>query len=138
MNSTLKQYYQDEWENDPFLTIAELAKKYAFEPEELGDTSDWVKVNAPANLPTVHAEVLPAKSEDSSKSPVQQDIGTFKSQAIKECLIRLRTASMMDTKELKDLVTTVDIIDRSLKTNDSHQNVNVLIQNIINKYGDDC
>lgn len=137
MNSTLKQYYQDEWENDPFLTIAELAKKYAFEPEELGDTSDWVKINTPANLPAVQAEVLPAKP-NKAETPVQQDIGTFKSQAIKECLIRLRTANMMDTKELKDLVTTVDIIDRSLKANDSHQNVNVLIQNIINKYGDDC
>ena len=43
----------------------------------------------------------------------------------------------METKELKELATVVDIVDKSLRATADSNNVNVLIQNIINKYGDD-
>lgn len=135
MNSTLKQYYQQEWETDPHLTIEELARRYAFDPIDLGDTTDWKKANEPAELVPVTPEPkLPATQ---SESPIQTHITEFKTKAIKECLHRLKLANVMEVRELKDLVTTVDIIDKSLRTSSDSQNINVLIQNIVNKYGDD-
>lgn len=137
MNSTLKQYYQQEWESDPHLTIEELAKRYAFDPSDLGDTTDWTKEGTTVDLVPTTVEPKPLVNAEPT-AQIHESIGDFKRLVIKECLHRLKFANVMEAKELKDLVTTVDIIDKSLRSTSDSQNINVLIQNIVNKYGDDC
>lgn len=136
MNSTLKQYYQAEWESDPSLTLQALADRYAFNIEDLGDTSDWKKSKEVVKV-SVEPNIMPSKQVATGNQLVDQ-IAEFKTRAIRECVNRLQYADSIDTKELKELVTTVDVIDKSLKATSEGQNINVLIQNIVNKYGDDC
>lgn len=136
MNETLKKFYQAEYEADTSVTLDSLAFKYGFQIEELGDTSDWRKLPP---VPTQSIEILP--KEPPKPTPpddeLKDNITRFKRGVVKESLARLKTASMLDTKELKELATIVDIVDKSLRSTSDGANVNVLIQNIINKYGDD-
>lgn len=146
MNSTLKQFYQEEWQSNPTQTIADLASKYGFEVDDLGDTSDWVKDEPQEPKPTpvpvqlMHPMLQPEPSTyDDDKHQLTSNITDFKKRMVKECLHRLRNEGrMLEVKNLRELAQIVDIIDKSLKATSDGQNVNVLIQNIVNKYGDDC
>lgn len=138
MNPTLKNFYRAEYEADPEITLQSLALKYGFEVEDLGDTSSWTK-SMPLVVPT---EVVATSQTKSSEKPEESDelrnnILEFKKGVVKESLTRLKMAGTMETKELKELATVVDIVDKSLRSTADSNNVNVLIQNIINKYGDD-
>lgn len=136
MNSALKQYYQEEWESTPNLTLDELASKYAFDIEDLGDISDWRKHDEITIVP----EVITSKQAvtDTKVDNIRKNITQYKQDVMKECVARLKLAHTLDTKELKELTTVVDIVDKSLRSTAEGQNINVLIQNIVNKYGDDC
>lgn len=144
MNSTLKQFYQQEWQSNPTQSLQDLASKYGFEIDDLGDTSDWVK-DDPKEKETVpvkivHPMLQPEPStHDDDQHQLTTNITDFKKRMVKECLHRLKNEGrMIETKQLRELAQIVDIVDKSLKTNVEGNNVNVLIQNIINKYGDDC
>ena len=141
MNDTLKKFYRAEYESGADVTLESLAFKYGFDIEDLGDTSSWAK--SPTTLPTqpTEIEIIP-RSAPPAPTPapddeLKEDINKFKRGVVKESLSRLKMAGMMDTKELKELATIVDIVDKSLRSTADGANVNVLIQNIINKYGDD-
>lgn len=139
MTKSLKAFYKEEYETTS-LSIEQLCEKYSIQIEELGDISDWIKVDV--TPPAVLSVEAPLISTPIEKLPEQDellksDILDFKKKTVKECLARLRMAQTLETKELKDLVTVVDIVDKSLRSTKEGQNVNVLIQNIINKYGDD-
>lgn len=138
MTKSLKAFYREEYESTS-LSIEQLCEKYSIQIEELGDISDWIKadITPPVVLsvesPPISAPITLPEQDELLKS----DILDFKKRTVKECLARLRMAQTLETKELKDLVTVVDIVDKSLRSTKEGQNVNVLIQNIINKYGDD-
>lgn len=140
MNDTLKKFYQAEYESNVDITLESLAFKYGFEIEDLGDTSSWAK--KPTTLPTksTEIEIIPRSTPSTptqTDDELKEDINKFKRGVIKESLARLKMAGMMETKELKELTTVVDMVDKSLRSTADGANVNVLIQNIINKYGDD-
>lgn len=139
MNPTLKNFYRAEYEADPEITLQSLALKYGFEVEDLGDTSSWAK-SLPLVVPTVEAAATaptkPSKEPEESDE-LRNNILEFKRNVVKESLTRLKMAGAMETKELKELATVVDIVDKSLRSTADSNNINVLIQNIINKYGDD-
>ena len=136
MNTALKQYYQEEWQTTPNMTLEELANKYAFDIEELGDISDWRKTDDNILVPEVITQKSVTNSVDTDI--IRKNITQYKKDAIKECVNRLKLAHTLETRELKELTTVVDIIDKSLRSTSEGQNINVLIQNIVNKYGDDC
>lgn len=139
MTKSLKAFYREEYESTS-LSIEQLCEKYSIQMEELGDISDWIKVDvAPPAVLSVETPVISAPIEKLPEQDelLKSDILDFKKRTVKECLARLRMAQALETKELKDLVTVVDIVDKSLRSTKEGQNVNVLIQNIINKYGDD-
>ena len=140
MNPTLKNFYRAEYEADPEITLQSLALKYGFEVEDLGDTSSWAK-SLPLVVPTVEASAsaIPTKpsKEPEESDELRNNILEFKRNVVKESLTRLKMAGAMETKELKELATVVDIVDKSLRSTADSNNINVLIQNIINKYGDD-
>lgn len=137
LNPTLKNFYRAEYEADPEITLQSLALKYGFEVEDLGDTSSWAK-SLPLVVPTeiVAAPTKPSKEPEESDE-LRNNILEFKRNVVKESLTRLKMAGTMETKELKELATVVDIVDKSLRSTADSNNINVLIQNIINKYGDD-
>lgn len=136
MNSTLKNFYRAEYEADPETTLQSLSLKYGFEIEDLGDTSDWAK-SLPITTPVdVMVPAKPSEKPEESDE-LRQNILEFKKGIVKESLTRLKMAGTMETKELKELATVVDIVDKSLRSTADSNNINVLIQNIINKYGDD-
>lgn len=138
MNPTLKNFYRAEYEADPEITLQSLALKYGFEVEDLGDTSSWTK-SMPLVVPTEVVATIPTKSSEKPEESdeLRNNILEFKKGVVKESLTRLKMAGTMETKELKELATVVDIVDKSLRSTADSNNVNVLIQNIINKYGDD-
>lgn len=138
MNPTLKNFYRAEYEADPEITLQSLALKYGFEVEDLGDTSSWTK-SMPLVVPTEVVATSPTKSSEKPEESdeLRNNILEFKKGVVKESLTRLKMAGTMETKELKELATVVDIVDKSLRSTADSNNVNVLIQNIINKYGDD-
>lgn len=138
MNPTLKNFYRAEYEADPEITLQSLALKYGFEVEDLGDTSSWTK-SMPLVVPTEVVATIPTKSSEKPEESdeLRNNILEFKKGVVKESLTRLKMAGTMETKELKELATVVDIVDKSLRATADSNNVNVLIQNIINKYGDD-
>lgn len=140
MNPTLKNFYRAEYEADPEITLQSLALKYGFEVEDLGDTSSWAK-SMPLVVPTevIATNQIPTKSSEKPEESdeLRNNILEFKKGVVKESLTRLKMAGTMETKELKELATVVDIVDKSLRSTADSNNVNVLIQNIINKYGDD-
>lgn len=138
MNPTLKNFYRAEYEADPEITLQSLALKYGFEVEDLGDTSSWTK-SMPLVVPTEVVATVPTKSSEKPEESdeLRNNILEFKKGVVKESLTRLKMAGTMETKELKELATVVDIVDKSLRATADSNNVNVLIQNIINKYGDD-
>lgn len=140
MTKSLLAFYKEEYCSTA-LTIEQLCQKYSVDIEELGDISDWVKTGLPEvyqSSPDLVVQPEPSNAIiDTSLQNINADIAYFKNKLIKECLARLKVAPSMDTKELKELATTVDIVDKSIKATKEGQNINVLIQNIINKYGDD-
>lgn len=138
MTKSLLAFYKEEYCSTA-LTIEQLCQKYSVDIEELGDISDWVKTGLPEVYQSSHDLIEPELDyrTDTSLQNINANITVFKTKLIKECLARLKVAPSMDTKELKELATTVDIVDKSIKATKEGQNINVLIQNIINKYGDD-
>lgn len=132
MEQGLKELIRAEYETDPIVTIDELCDRYRISKHILGQTSDWEKIqhiDEPEVLPT---EVLPTKT-------TKDLILECKNLTIDEVLTRLKTqGSMLAIKDLKELSAIVDTIDRSYnKTTDLNQ-INIVIQNMISKFEDDC
>lgn len=143
MNVGLTELCRAEYETDPNITIDELCDKYNIERSALGPTNDWQKVIDIPTTPLVPAEIIPSNTItplDTKATPTNKDIiDEFKNLTITEALQRMRNeASGMSVKDMKELVALVDTIDRSYhKSTDSNQ-INIVVQNVISRYVDDC
>jgi len=75
---------------------------------------------------------------DSQDKKMLTSIGDFKAAIVDFLKIKSVQLNHLDTKEVKDLVSIVSTIETSItKPEDSTQNVNVVIQNLISKFDDD-
>lgn len=75
---------------------------------------------------------------DSQDHKMLTSIGDFKAAIVDFLKLKSVQLNHLDTKEVKDLVSIVSTIETSItKPEDSNQNVNVIIQNLINKFDDD-
>jgi len=72
---------------------------------------------------------------------IKEQITTFKEKAMKEA-IRFMDNDMKfaEVKEFKDMVAIVDSIDKSLQKDNSGQGqtINIMVQNLTERYKDDC
>lgn len=144
MNVGLTELCRAEYETDPDITIDEICNKYSIERSALGPTSDWQKVinlasptesvPAPTNTPTV-----PISLVTKEVSSIKDLIDEFKNLTIGEALDRMRSeGSEMSVKDMKELVALVDTIDRSYNKHSDANQINIIVQNVISRYVDDC
>lgn len=148
MQENLLSFYRQEYENDPSLTIAGLCNKYSLNIEDLGDTREWTKIDyrldtRPLSKPAVEvtrSAVEVVRSVGEVKEQLLDDqIGEYKKAVMTEVLYRLKTETKsLSTKDLKDLTLIVDLIDKSNQKGGSGQQINVLVQNIVKGFKDDC
>ena len=141
MTKLLLTQYRLEYETDPDITIEQLVEKYNLKLEDLKGYEEWAKPhdNNPYHthndiVPYEHTSLVPPSKD------LEGDIKTFKEKAIAHCLAFIeKDARFAEVKEFKDIVSIVDSIDKSLKgTNDGGPTINVLVQNIAERFVDDC
>jgi hypothetical protein len=143
MNVGLTELCRAEYETDPYITIDEICDKYNIERSALGPTNDWQKVSELESEPaptTVPVTVVDPKEVKATVVSSNKDmIDEFKSITLGEALERIRSeGSEMSVKDMKELVALVDTIDRSFhKSTDANQ-INIIVQNVISRYVDDC
>lgn len=146
MQQYLKDFYRSEYENDPVLTLAGLATKYSINISDLGDISDWKKVDLTQDKRpltqvtsiTPKTEVIAEGTSVIKERLLEDDIGAYKQAVVKEALYRLKTElRSLSIKDLKELTTIIDMVDKSNQKVSQGQQVNVLVQNIVKTFKDD-
>lgn len=150
MNVGLTELCRAEYETDPDITIDEICSKYNIERSALGPTNDWQKVIELDSAPTESNTPVPITILDPKDStittPATKEVSNnkdlideFKSITLGEALNRIKAeGSEMSVKDMKELVSLVDTIDRSFhKSTDANQ-INIFVQNVISRYIDDC
>lgn len=156
MNVGLTELCRAEYETDPYITIDEICDKYNIEKTALGPTNDWQKVidtpltksqQVESNLaPTESNTPVPITILDPKDKSITKEVSSnkdlideFKSITLGEALNRMKAeGSEMSVKDMKELVSLVDTIDRSFhKSTDANQ-INIIVQNVISRYVDDC
>lgn len=151
MQQALIDFYKSEYESTPNLTLAGLANKYNINIADLGDISHWKKEDflqdkRPLSTQTTQVisvnatqqELLTDTKDNIKERLLDDDIGEYKRTLIKEALYRLKTElKSMSIKDLKELTTIVDMVDKSNQKVAQGQQVNVLVQNIVKTFKDD-
>lgn len=125
------------------ITLDDLCAKHNCAIEELKGSEEW---NKRSNIITT-AEIV-NQPEHSEQKPTNQIVLTtiedkikeFKEKAVDAALSFInKDVRFAEVKEFKDMVAIVDSIDKSLqKGTDSGPTVNILIQNLTERYQDDC
>lgn len=147
----LADLYEAEY-NTTNITKAELCDKYNIsmsdlahikEPQqELETTPSIVVVDEPKQTQTniqTHTNTSLTTEDNSEAGEFLTSIYAFKTAALKEAHSQLVGNYELDSRELKNLVSTVDILEKSVtKTDGAGNTVNIMVQNIMNKYDDDC
>ena len=143
MDSTQLLSYQIEYESTE-ITIDELCYKYDIKKKDLKGHKDWEKPSTTTSeeiqhtiVPTTTSTIVPATTEHNS---LIEDIMEFKRLALAQAMHFIKEeAKFAEVKEFKDIVSIVDSIDKSLKdTIDTGPTVNIMVQNIVEKFKDDC
>lgn len=149
-NPLLVKSYRHEYETTD-ISEYQLRAKYKL-PADF-DMSQWKKNHAPdiPGAPDLPATITPSEivTDDPDEQEETQDeyqehkvkIKEFKVLALDHALNFMRNDSeYAEVKEFKDMVSVVDSIDKSLQrpTEDKGTTVNVLIQNIMREFKDDC
>ena len=136
MDIGLKELIRGEYETDPDITIDELCAKYRVTRNVLGPTFNWEKVQHGLEeplIPHVTTEIV-----EKPKTP-KDTISEFKTLTLEEALTRLKTqGSMLPIRDLKELVAIIDTIDKSYSKSTDVNQINIVIQNMISKFEDDC
>ena len=145
MNQGLRELYRAEYETDPDITIDELCAKHNIERTALGPTHDWQKViDLPTSsvVPTQPSEVISTQTldtKDATDVSPKDMIDSFKQITLSEALYRMKTeANTLAIKDMRELVALVDVIDKSYNKSSDTNTINIVVQNVISKYVDDC
>jgi len=135
---TLLLNYQIEFETSD-ITIEQLCEKYDVTTKQLKGYTKWSKSKR-LPQPTETTNIVNSNSNnDNSSEEVLADIKEFKSLAMQHALKFMKNdAQFAEVKEFKDIVAIVDSIEKSYKdTKDTGPTVNVLVQNITERFKDD-
>lgn len=108
----------------------------ALQPTEVLTTTAVVK------QPDEQVEVLPPVTDDQAPVAVQEKISAFKEAALDHCIsFMAKDAKFAEVKEFKDIVAVVDSIEKSYQkadTKDRGPTINILVQNLTERFRDDC
>ncbi len=140
--TTLLLTYQAEYETTPDFTIANLCEKYDVTTKQLSGYTKWSKRSEPSVEP--EANIVPAIARNlpipSNTEELLDDVENFKRLAVAHAVKFMKNdAEFAEVKEFKDMVSIVDSIEKSYKgIADTGPTVNILIQNLTEKFHDDC
>lgn len=143
---TLLLTYQIEYETTD-ISIESLCTKYDVQTKQLKGYTKWTKgLGEPDIAEPLQADIItsPIDTQDLKipKDTVEllESIEDFKRKAVAHAIKFMRDdAEFAEVKEFKDMVAIVDSIEKSYKdTKDTGPTVNILIQNLTEKFQDDC
>jgi hypothetical protein len=139
LSKTLLLSYQTEYEHST-ISIDELKEKYSIKLSD-AQTKQWCKhdEHKPQPLlvqePTSPIIVLP---QDSAYD-MGEDIELIKTNIIKEAKRwSIEDIDQAEVKEIKEMVALVDSVEKSYKPEQSGPTINILVQNMMDKFQDDC
>lgn len=131
--------------------ISTILDKYKITKEQLGEP-EWLSkprvTILPAQQPLAPAVVTIAPPASQDLNEVEQDesvtrilekISSFKEKAVDYALDMMSMVG--DTKELKDLISSVTAIEatyKDLRPKDNTPVINIAIQNLVDRFRDDC
>ena len=156
MENTLLKSYQIEYETTP-ITIDELAHKYDISKDQLKGHEAWTKlqpttteattnehlattplVTTTTPLVTTTTSLATSTSNQEEDQTIMEDINTFKQAAIKKAILFMSNkADYASVREIKDMTSLVMEIEKSYKGTETGPTVNVLVQNITERFKDD-
>ena len=131
--------------------ISTILDKYKITKEQLGEPEWLTKPRVtilPAQQPLAPAVVTIATPASQDLNEVEQDesvtrilekISSFKEKAVDYALDMMSMVG--DTKELKDLISSVTAIEatyKDLRPKDNTPVINIAIQNLVDRFRDDC
>lgn len=135
--------YKIEYETTD-ITLDDLAFKYSI---HLGDTSGWVKephliqpVVTPATIVMPTTPRLPEITPLDDREQLLADILAFKKGAIEHAKkFMAKDVAFCEVKEFKDMVSVVTNLEQSLiEQKQTGPVVNILVQNLVERFKDDC
>lgn len=131
--------------------ISTILDKYKITKEQLGEP-EWLTrprvTILPAQQPLAPAVVTIAQpasqdlneaEQDESVTRVLEKISSFKEKAVDYALDMMSMVG--DTKELKDLISSITAIEatyKDLRPKDNTPVINIAIQNLVDRFRDDC
>lgn len=148
----MKLEYEAGAEIDTILDKYKITKEQLGEPEWLSKPRVTIlpalnKTPAPRTEPTLAPAVVtiaqPADlneaEQDESVTRILEKISSFKEKAVDYALDMMSMVG--DTKELKDLISSVTAIEatyKDLRPKDNTPVINIAIQNLVDRFRDDC
>jgi len=147
MNKALLQSYKIEYETSD-ISIEDLCKKYDIATKDLKGYTKWQKILSSED--DIIDEPEPQKTIDildtnivtnETKEVLLDDIDTFKRLAVKQAVKFIKEdAQFAEVKEFKDMVAIVDSIEKSYKDvkDPIGTTINIAIQNLVERFSDDC
>lgn len=129
---TKEQLGEPEWLSKPRVTILPALNKTpaSIEPN---------KPLAPAVVTIAQPADLNEAEQDESVTRILEKISSFKEKAVDYALDMMSMVG--DTKELKDLISSVTAIEatyKDLRPKDNTPVINIAIQNLVDRFRDDC
>lgn len=129
---TKEQLGEPEWLSKPRVTILPALNKSpaSIEPN---------KPLAPAVVTIAQPADLNEAEQDESVTRILEKISSFKEKAVDYALDMMSMVG--DTKELKDLISSVTAIEatyKDLRPKDNTPVINIAIQNLVDRFRDDC
>lgn len=129
--------------------IETVLDKYKVTREQIGEP-EWLTRPRVTILPAPQPPLAPAvvtiappaqeaQEQDESVTRVLEKISSFKEKAVDYALDMMSMVG--DTKELKDLISSVTAIEatyKDLRPKDNTPVINIAIQNLVDRFRDDC
>lgn len=132
--------------------ISTILDKYKITKEQLGEP-EWLTRPRVTILPAPQHPLAPAvvtiaqpasqdlneAEQDESVTRILEKISSFKEKAVDYALDMMSMVG--DTKELKDLISSVTAIEatyKDLRPKDNTPVINIAIQNLVDRFRDDC
>jgi len=142
MNPITKKAYKFEFETSN-ISLQELIDKYQITKEELGNTTGWKKRELPTSKPAHKCKEKQKLSLVEEKTMLEeiQDTKVLVLATVKEYFGPDGDSGMASTKEIKDMVGVLKDLESGELLKDGKgqgPTVNILIQNLAEKFKDDC
>jgi hypothetical protein len=150
LNPIRRKAIKAEFEASP-LSIQELCDKYNIEQYELGDISKWNKTSAtttqPAIIPVVEpvkvAPSIPLDNIDKDEDDLMVDILIAKRNALNAVKgffedLDLENVPVKDVKDMMSILKDIEAGELVKKKGNDAPTVNLIIQNLVQRFKDDC